>query len=427
MRLGALVRRDLARSRRRLTLVGGAVAFGVAVICFFSALTLGVRTHLVEPLLPKLPLDLIRVEPKILSVGFLAFDGGNLGAGLDPGSVGRLRALEGVAAVHEILGVAFPLRAEGGAKFVGGSGIRTDLFAAGLDPALVAGDVASGFEFKDPGPDAQVVPVLLARRLVDLYNASVAPAIQRPKLSESLVIGFTFDLTLGASYIRGTPDPSKVRKVVGQVVGFSDHASLVGINVPVETLRRWNRFHTGGDGPIVGAVVRTTAPDQASSVASAIDRLGLKVDDTQKFVIVGFSAAAVLLALLAASLLGLAGLAIAQTFFLLVAERQRELAIMRAMGARRRDLRRLVLVEAAAVGALAGVVGVVLGGGLALALERVALGALPDFPLKPPALVAVTPTLALACLALGVVAAVLGAYLPALAASRADPAEALRA
>ena len=137
MRLGALVRRDLARSRRRLTLVGGAVAFGVAVICFFSALTLGVRTHLVEPLLPKLPLDLIRVEPKVLSVGFLAFDGGNLGAGLDRDSVGRLRALDGVAAVHEILGVAFPLRAEGGAKFVGGSGIRTDLFAAGLDPALV--------------------------------------------------------------------------------------------------------------------------------------------------------------------------------------------------------------------------------------------------------------------------------------------------
>lgn len=425
MKLGTLIRRDLARSRRRLLVVGSAVTVAVAVIVFFGALGAGIYRGVVEPLLPRLPLDLIKVEPKVLSLGLLAVDSGALGGGLDAASLDRLSGVDGVAAVFPVYGAGFPLRGEGGAKFLGGAGIRTDLFATGLDPDLVKKDVASGYTFADPGPDAQIVPILVARRLLDLYNTTVAPAIQRPRLTEDAVIGFSFELVLGSSYVRGTPDPSKVERRIAQVVGFSDQANLVGITVPAATLQRWNAKHAGST-PIVGAYVRTRSPSDAGPVASAIEEQGLKVDETLKIVGAVVASAGVLLALFGLTLLGMATFAIAQTFFLMVGERRMELAVLRAMGARRRDLRRLVLIEAAILGVLAGLAGLVLGVGAALGLDVLAISLLPEVPFKPASFVAFPWWLLASAWVLGTAGAVGGAWLPALVASRADPAAALR-
>lgn len=425
MKLGALIRRDLARSKRRLVVVGSAVAAGVAVLVFFGSLGAGLYRGVVEPLLPRLPLDLIRVEQKVLSLGVLAFDTSAIGGGLDDTTIRQIEAIEGVAAVYPILGAGFPLRAEGGAKFMG-SAIRTDLFATGLDPALVAKDVAPGKTFADPGPDGQVVPVIVARRLIDLYNTTVAPAVQRPKLSEDMIIGFSFDLILGSSYVRGTPDPSKVEHKIAQVVGFSDQASLVGITVPAETVRRWNEKHGGGKTPIVGAYVKTRSASDAGPVAAAIEKLGLNVEDTMKIVGAVVAGAGVLLFLFAIVLLGMASFAIAQTFFLLVGERRSELAVLRAMGARRRDLRRLVLVEAALVGGGGSIAGLILGAGGALILDAIARAWLPELPFKPESFVAFPLILLLLSFLLGILAALGGALLPAAKAASADPAAALR-
>jgi hypothetical protein len=425
VRLAALIRRDLARSKARLATVGSAVAAGVAVLVFFGALGTGLYRGVVEPLLPKLPLDLIKVEPRILSLGLLAFDTGSAGGGLDETAVARLGGVSGVAAVYPMLSAAFPIRAEGGARFLGAQ-MRTDLFATGLAPELVRKDVAPGFRFEDPGPDGKVVPVVVARRLLELYNTTVAPAISRPKLSAEAVIGFSFDLELGSSWVLGTPDPNRVDRRVAQIVGFSDQATLIGITVPEATLRRWNHEHAGGRTPIVAAYVKTRSPSEAGPVAAAIERAGLSVDETMKIAGTAVAGAGALAALLALVLLGLAGFAIAQTFFLLVVERRAELAVMRAMGARRRDLRRLVLLEALLLGAAAGLAGVLLGVGAALLLERAALTLLPELPFKPAHLVAFPPALLLAAWLLGALAALAGALLPAARAASQDPAGALR-
>lgn len=425
MRLKALLLRDLARSKRRLAMVGSLVAAGVFVIVLFGAIGAGLYRGLVEPLLPKLPLEILKVESKVLSLGVFAFDTSSLGGGLDDAAVRRLETIEGVEAVYPMVGAGFPLRAEGGERFLGRS-IRTDLFATGLDPELVAGDVAPGHRFEDPGPQAQVVPVLVARRLLELYNSTVAPAIQKPRLSEEAVIGFSFELVLGSSYVQGTPDPSRVERLVAQIVGFSPHASLVGLTVPAATMRRWNEAHGGGRQPLVATYLRTRDAGDAGRVAQAVERMGLQVDDTQK--VVGTAVAGAALASLAFSLvlLGMAGFAIAQTFFLLVAERRTELLVLRAMGARRGDLFRLVIGEAAVVGVLSGLVGLVLGLGVALLVDQAALTLVPDIPFKPSSFVAFPPLLLLGAWGLAVLASVMGAWVPARRAASADPARGLR-
>jgi cell division protein FtsX len=424
-RLGTLIKKDLSRSKGRLSIVGAGVAGGVAVVVLLGSIGFGLYRGVVEPLLPKLPLDLLKVEPRTVSIGVLAFDASSLSGGLDTRSMNRLRELDGVAAVYPIVGASFPMRAEGGDAFFGHR-MRTDLFATGLASELVSGDVAKGKVFTDPGDDTKRVPVLIARRLLELYNTTVASAIDKPRLSEEAVLGFAFELTLGTSYARGTPDPSRVKTVVAEIVGFSDHANLVGITVPEATLRRWNKDFGKDEPPLSGAYVKTKSAGDAGSVAAAIEGAGLAVDDTLKIVAAVIALAGLVFALFVGSLLGLAAFAIAQTFFLLVGERKTELAILRAMGAKKSDLRRLVLAEAVVVGVVAGVAGVAIGSAGALILDAIVMSLLPEIPFRPEHIVSLHPiVLGLAWL-LGVLSALAGAWFPALRASGANPATALR-
>ncbi|MFD7070183.1 ABC transporter permease [Streptomyces sp. NPDC059913] len=113
---------------------------------------------------------------------------------------------------------------------------------------------------------------------------------------------------------------------------------------------------------------------------------------------------------------------IANTFTMLVAQRTKELALMRAVGASRRQVKRSVLLEAAFVGVIASVIGFVLGLGLATAL-RSAMGA---FGAKIPAgPLVVSPTAVVASFAVGVVVTVLAAWLPARRAAKIPPVAAM--
>ncbi|NUL02595.1 ABC transporter permease [Streptomyces lunaelactis] len=113
---------------------------------------------------------------------------------------------------------------------------------------------------------------------------------------------------------------------------------------------------------------------------------------------------------------------IANTFTMLVAQRTRELALMRAVGASRRQVKRSVMLEALVVGALASVIGFVLGIGLATGL-RSAMG---SFGAKVPAgPLIVSPTAIIAALAVGVLVTVLAAWLPARRAAKIPPVAAM--
>lgn len=417
-----LLKRDLARSGRRLAGVAVAVGASVAVVVVLAAVGLGLYDGVVRPLLPRLPLTLIKVEPRAVNLGLLAFDATDLTGGLDDRAVERLRKIEGVSAVYPIVGTAFPLRAVGGEGFVGRR-IRTDVFATGLAEALVEADVADGYRFVDDAK--RKVPVIVARRLLDLYNTTVAPAIQKPKLSPSAVIGFEFQLVLGTSLARGTPDPTRVRRETAVIVGLSDQANLVGVTVPEATLRRWNAEY-GRPSPLAGAYIRTERPEDAGRVARKAEQAGLQVDETSKILGAAVAIGAGLFGLFATIVLLLAAFGIAQTFFRLVAERRLELTILRALGARRRDLRRLVLMEAAVVGLVGGFAGTVVGVSVALGVGQVVSSRLLDLPFVPDQLVSVPPALVVLGVTLGLVASVLGAWWPANRAAAADPATALR-
>ncbi len=114
---------------------------------------------------------------------------------------------------------------------------------------------------------------------------------------------------------------------------------------------------------------------------------------------------------------------IANTFRIIVTQRTRELALLRALGASARQVNRMVLIEALVIGTVASIIGIFAGFGLALLLKigLEAFGiALPTAPAT------LQPRTVVLALVVGIGVTVISALLPARRASRVAPIAALR-
>ena len=111
------------------------------------------------------------------------------------------------------------------------------------------------------------------------------------------------------------------------------------------------------------------------------------------------------------------------TLSITVAQRSRELALLRALGATRRQVLRSVVVEALAIGTVASVLGLVAGIGLAKLLSGVFASAGIDLPSTDTVFGART---IIVSLVVGIVVTVLAALGPALRATRVSPVTAMR-
>jgi putative ABC transport system permease protein len=113
---------------------------------------------------------------------------------------------------------------------------------------------------------------------------------------------------------------------------------------------------------------------------------------------------------------------IANTFSMLVAQRTRELALLRAVGASKAQVRRVVLGEAALLGLFGSILGLGVGIGLAAGLKALfslaGLDIASGLPIKPRTIIV--------SLLVGTVVTTLSAIMPALRASRVAPVAALR-
>ncbi|GGI08386.1 ABC transporter permease [Egicoccus halophilus] len=158
-----------------------------------------------------------------------------------------------------------------------------------------------------------------------------------------------------------------------------------------------------------GHQVRTRA-EQAEVLIAA--RSGQQ--DLLTALVLGFAAVALIVA----------GLVIANTFSVLVAQRTRQLALLRCVGATARQLRRSVSLEALLLGTAASLVGIAVGTLLAQGALLVLRNAAPHLPL--PEVVALRPLVVVVPLLAGVLVTLVAARTPARAAARVSPLAAMR-
>jgi hypothetical protein len=440
---------DLRRHRRHLIAASVGVVVGVAALVFLLGLALGLRQVLLGEVLP---VDRVEVSPASADFDVLALRF-QLGADtLDNDQIERLEALPGVAAVYPKMKLIVPAMASGGERLLG-SGMQTELVADGIDPALVADEVGEAFRYeRDTAavpcrsdrdcPDSawcadrglggtgmcrSHVPVLVSNHLLELYNGSFRRAYNLPRLNPDFAVGFTFDMAFGASTLKPTARGGVIRERM-RLAGFSDRAIPLGVTLPLDFVRELNAsFGSAKDAEAYhSAIVQVESKAAVAGVIEAIQGMGLEVTDR------GAERAATLMAVLMAvvaviggAMIAVAAVSVAHAFFMIVYHRRREIGVMRAVGARRSDIRAVILGEAAVVGLTAGFVGVLLATIATLGCDAVARSGLPDFPYKPDSFFALEPWLLAGAVVLAVAACLAGALIPAWRAAARDPAEIL--
>lgn len=242
------------------------------------------------------------------------------------------------------------------------------------------------------------------------------------------------DFQLGSDVDVAGPQGISTFTLVG-VTGFGDSDNLLGATIATFTIEdaqelfdkagQIDEFALIGDGSSDPAALRET-------VAAAARDLGVDAEVTTATDRAADESAEIgeALGFLTTVLLAFAGIAlfvgsflIANTFSIIVAQRSREFALLRAVGASSRQVRTAVLLEALLVGIVASTIGLLLGIGFAKLLPVLLEAAGMELPTGGTVL---APRTIVASYVVGVVVTVVASILPARRASRVAPVEAMR-
>ncbi len=416
-----LTRLSLSREKKGVAFSAFGVAMGVGSLVFFVALGLGVDKVVREKVFP-VDAQLLDVVPPTLSLGAI------LGGGkIDEATVERLSAIAGVETVYRKMNVRVPAVSRYEGDFFG-SRLRMgiEVLAVGVDPGLVKKDVQMG-DFSDPGPD-KPIPGVAASRLLEIYNKSFAPARRLPQLSPTMVVGFAFPVEFNRSFVAATAQGPVTHAQV-QIVGVSERGLLAGITIPLDAAIRLNKAAGVDAETFTGVTLVAKDPAAVPRIVEEVKKMGLDIDDHERRLAENAGAAVAVttsaLALLSVLICLLAAVNIAHALSASVRARAKEIGVMQAVGASRADVRNLVFAEAGAVGFFGGLMGTLSALGATRLVDFLSAKYLPPFPFKPDSFFLTPWYVPLGGVALGVVAALAGAYLPGRAAASVDPARTL--
>ncbi|HET7181093.1 MAG TPA: FtsX-like permease family protein [Candidatus Limnocylindrales bacterium] len=368
-----LARGSLARDRSRTTLTLGSLVIGLAMIVALGWSAQAARAAAFAWLNDVVPGDEV-----VTSIRPVAQDEGVQEA---------LAAVPGVARVTPIASFDLAFR---GVRLDAAAITGADFLADGR-LTFVAGDRAAALGALDAG-GAAILPRGLARSL----GLGVGDTMRIPVDSEHQL-----DLTVAGIVERSMPGSGGE----AVLVGWKDATEMLGVLGADAFAVRFAPGAAASAAPKLAEAATTYALE-----ASPIDRIQGAIADALARVFVVFDALAVVAVIVAA-------LGIVNTLTMGVVERIREIGVLRAIGMSRRQVMRMVVVEAA----ILGIVGVVLGSIAGVAAGALLLqlgggfGAIGQIPWSPIAIAAV----------LGLVLPTAAAIYPARMASRISIVESL--
>ena len=367
-----LARRNLTRNRLRTVLAALGIVIGV-----FAVATLGVLGTVVQ----------YTAQDAIGGLGNQVIVSPNADQGeetVDRREITRIRRIAGDAAV-------VPVRSGGGVVSRGGRG----------------GTFATLYGIERP------------RRLFSARDGEL-PEVHR----RGAVVGSAVAAELGVGVGRTVTVEGEEYRVVAVL---AEQETLTPVRPDQAVLLPPDRFATDGASQVI---VQADSGGEASRIAGAIrTRVNARVERVEVLELGSIVAEidrffgllnTFLLAIGGVSLL-VAGVAILNVMLMSVSERRQEIGVLRAVGVRRRDVLRIVLVEAGLLGAAGAVVGAVCAGvvalGLFLLVPEVTVGAVVN---------ARNAGFLVLALGFGVAVSLLSGLYPAWQAASADPVQALR-
>ena len=366
----------------------GLTVFGIALGIFAVIVMGGMSEHfnLTFERSISLTADKIRVLP----------EGGFLGASLDESKVREVRRVPGVTDAYGLLQAPLDPESLG---FFGGDTI------IGIPPEKLQAAV------KD-------TKLTQGRWLIagDSYRTVLGSSVAR---EFNLNIGD--ELEIKSKRVQRTTSVTSTRNFT--VVGIMEYTGSFFDNGVIIPLDRAQKFYNRGDTVSVILAV----PDVSADPEDLAKRIAISVDKVTTFSpaelrkqieqsLVVFSLITISAAALAAII---GGLSVMNTMLMSVSERTKEFGLMKALGAETRDILLMTIGEAAFMGILGGIFGIISGGALVYQLNEYLAS-------RGTVLFAITPRLVMIAIVFATLLGIMSGTYPAYRAAKMSPMEALR-
>lgn len=351
---------------------------------------------------------------------------------IDDALLARISALDGVTGAFPV--VAFPAIVARGPHQAFGT-------VSGLPVAVndaTKKRLNRGKTFFSDSDSALIATASLARRLgvdPDSFEAPVPVRLSVVTLSsrQSPLLAFGF----GMPFERKTYNLSLVgvlkQSMIGPLgrmdayipLGVATDISAVALRGAREILR--NISAQAGGYP--GAEVHVKSLDDVGRISADIERMGLStfsVSEQLKEMRTVFVVMSGFLGAIGGVALFVGCLGIMNVMLISVFERTRDIGVMKSVGARRKDVLNLFVIEAGLVGLVGGILGVVLGLGVAEVANRLMFALVIKGEIPYHQLYRIPLWLAAGAIGLAIAVSVLAGLYPARRAATLDPVAALR-
>jgi putative ABC transport system permease protein len=361
---------NLNRRKARVALTAIGVVIGTAAVVILVSLAIGLQKNATEQLYGIGDLSQIQVSPGyggevFYGPGFGGGGGGGGGGGtleepvlLTNSALNDLRALPGVESVipqdffYNMMVMKFKrMEAGGSLRGVGAN----DLSILGLETSQGSTELKRG---------TVIVGSMIA---AGFYDPRLRPGQEPPPPPD------LYDQQLLITLIKWDMQGNEIRKnlslrvtgVLAQTGSDADWTVFMPLN-EVKTLNEWSsgvKINYNKDG-YNQVIVKVADPKDAITVADQITAMGFQAFTYQSFV-QGINSFFQILQLIfggvGAIALLVAAIGIANTMTMAILERTREIGLMKAVGATNRDVLTIFLGEAAGIGFLGGLGGVIIG------------------------------------------------------------------
>lgn len=345
--------RDLSGRIFRVLLASFGILFLITFLMIFLSLRSSVSGYIEKRIFGRLDINEVQVTPPAASEQSALNLFGPSANEITEAKVRAVKKIPGIKEIHRVLRLNAPSMLRAG---MFGLHMRTDILVSGVEREFFRGTDIDWRRFVP----AERLPVVIPYFALDLYN-NFAAVNGLPELGKKALTGFTMDLSIGKSSFNreGREDlfPAKV-------AGFSDRLSSTGIVVPSDFIRRYCREKPGATQSTIMLHITADAPANLPRIVDSLRALGLRVQSRRDIAEKTNRALGLIdgtFYLVMIIILILTVVAIVNSYMAVVYNRSQEITLKRIVGQSKLRIILSFTAEAAAVGALFGAGGYLLG------------------------------------------------------------------